>query len=178
MRLLICIALCAGCSIQHVSDELACTGPADCTGGRSCVNGFCVVATSAECPGACDSCDAATMTCTIDVDNNGRVTCPAGWNCAISCPGNGTCRNVDCGDAKSCAIQCSGRNTCGDISCGDGRCAVSCAGEGSCKRVACKDACACDVACSGANSCDRATCPSQCEAGAGCASQPAGCSHC
>lgn len=180
MRLLVCAALFAGCSIHHVSDELACTGPTDCAGGRSCVNGFCVTASSSECPGACDTCDVATRTCTIAAgDNNGRVTCPDGWNCTIACAGNGTCRGVDCTDAASCTILCSGRDACDEVDCGDGRCAVTCSGDQSCNRVDCNNSCACDVICSGPNSCDQATCTrNQCESGAGCASQQGGCSSC
>lgn len=170
------LALALACSIDHASDEIACTTQADCDGSRSCVDGYCVVA-STSCPGGCASCDTAAKTCAIDSNGNGKVTCPDGWSCTITCSNN-ACRDVDCEGAASCTVQCLGAGSCDAVKCGAGRCQIACTGASSCGDVDCRDACACEVTCTGSSSCDTAHCPASCAAGAGCASQPATCDRC
>ena len=170
----------AACSVDHPSEELACDGPNDCQAPRSCVDGYCVEVVT-QCPQACTSCDIPGNRCTIDRSGggNGGVTCPAGWNCVVSC-GVEACQNVDCDAALSCQITCSGENACANVTCGTGMCQVTCAGQNACRQVDCRNACACDVTCSDGTSCDMPSrCPSQpCEMGDGCTSQPASCGGC
>jgi hypothetical protein len=184
MKARICVAVIvlatAGCSIDHASDEIACSTPAECTGGRTCVDGYCVEA-QVQCPGACQSCVTGTMTCTLDGDATpgGNVTCPAGWNCTITC-GSNACRNVDCQQAASCAVSCTGNQACDRVQCGDGPCEVTCSGQDACNDVDCRDSCACDVTCSDTQSCaNPAQCPSNpCESGDGCTSSSGACDQC
>lgn len=170
----------AGCALDHRSDELACTSPTECTGGRSCVDGYCVMA-PVQCPGSCDGCVIATMTCMLDGDAapNGNVTCPAGWNCAITC-GADACRTVDCRDGQSCTVECNGDNACDTVRCGSGPCDVTCSGQDACNSVDCRDSCGCDVTCADAQSCSNpAQCPGNpCQSGDGCSSAPTACDHC
>lgn len=181
MRFVLVLALVAGCSIEHVSDVLACHVNTDCASGRSCVGGYCVLAAGEACPGACSTCDLGAMTCMLDgsMSNNGRVTCPAGWNCNVTCTGGG-CDTIDCSAAASCAITCSGSASCSNVQCGAGRCQVTCTGANSCRSVECQNACACDVACTGPGACSTSSrCPDQaCHSGSGCTSAPAGCNAC
>ena len=90
----------AACSINHVSEELACTVQADCTGGRNCVNNFCVTASGSGCPDQCVTCDTTAKSCTLDGSGQGNntLTCPNGFDCTVTCTGR--CRRVDCSDAK------------------------------------------------------------------------------
>jgi hypothetical protein len=170
----------AACSLDHPSDELACATPAECSGNRTCVDGYCVEA-PIECPAACQSCVVGTMSCTLDGDAspNGNVTCPTGWNCTITC-GSGACRTVDCRQAASCTVTCNGDQACESVRCGTGACDVTCAGQDACTDVDCRDSCACDVTCGDAQSCaNPAQCPGNpCESGDGCSSAAGSCNQC
>jgi hypothetical protein len=172
----------AGCSLDHVSDELACSSPDDCEGNRTCVDGYCVEGgPPVQCPASCGSCVMATMSCTLsgDATPNGNVTCPSGWNCTITC-GAGACRNVDCREAASCVVTCTGDQACDSVRCGNGPCDVTCTGADACTDVDCRDSCACDVTCSDAQACaSPAQCPGNpCETGDGCTSAPGSCTQC
>ena len=170
----------AGCTLDHRSDELACESTTECSGGRSCIDGYCVEA-GAQCPSDCTTCDPAARTCTITGSDspNGNINCPAGWACTVTCQG-GDCRNVDCNQATSCTVTCTGNNACDSVQCGQGACRVTCSGQRACNSVDCRDSCACDVTCADANACENpAQCPATaCEAGDGCSSQPPSCSSC
>lgn len=180
---LLVLALAAGCSIDHVSDSLACTASSQCADGRNCVGGFCVVpGGGGGCPSQCTACDTTAMTCSIVGNGDGggdRTTCPSGYHCDITCAGS-SCRTVDCSNAASCTIQCTGKGSCEQITCGPERCQVTCSGQDSCQSVDCQDSCACDVQCTGAQSCSSGSrCPLQsCDTGTGCSSQPLGCNLC
>lgn len=173
-------AVAAGCSLDHVSDELACATPSECSAGRTCVDGYCVEVAVA-CPGVCQSCVTATRSCALDGDATptGNVTCPADWNCTITC-GRDACRNVDCREAASCIVTCDGDQACDSVRCGDGRCDVTCTGQDACTDVDCRDSCACDVTCTDADACSNpAQCPGNpCESGDGCTSDPGSCNQC
>jgi hypothetical protein len=189
----------AACSITHRSDAYACSKPSDCSNGRQCIGGFCVVADSIDasrgdakkpvdastCPTPCTSCNVAEKACTIDCGAStaciGPVTCPTGYSCNIECKTDNSCRNgVDCQLASSCQITCSGQSACRSVQCGTGPCAVTCSGPGSCRGVACDQSCSCDVACSGNLSCIGAIqChPAICQSGSGCTSAPSFCHSC
>lgn len=202
MKYAVLMIVLAACSIQHRSDEYACTKTADCNNGRSCVEGYCVIATAADaprppsdtpnntgsdaasCPAGCSACNVAQHTCTIDCrmsNCNGQVACPAGYKCNIMCDTDNSCRNgVDCQAALSCNLTCSGTGSCRNIQCGMGPCDVSCSGAGSCRNVACDNSCACDVTCTGNQSCgDTIQCTSLgCSTGLGCTSVPSFCHSC
>lgn len=200
------IALAASCSIEHRSDAFACEKQSDCSGGRVCSEGFCVLTNvppsdgprpeqdgdiepppdapiPSECPPQCTSCNKESRECTIDcgsTDCTAQVVCPAGWSCDIQCNRQNSCRNgVNCLDAKSCTLDCSGDGACRNVACGPGRCNVTCSGNASCRSVSCSQSCACDVECGQNASCETVICSSfACETFDGCTSQTIGCDIC
>lgn len=191
----------AACSINHRSDQYACSSSADCDNGRVCDNGFCVVAGSTDaprndgkppggdannCPAPCTSCNIQQKTCTIDCQTancTNTVTCPAGYNCDIRCNVDNSCRNgINCQLSGGCNIECSGKQSCQNVECGSGPCDVGCSGAASCRGVSCNNSCACDVLCTGSQSCPEGI---QCTSigcrgtnGIGCTSVPAFCHSC
>jgi len=200
-------AAATSCSINHRSDQFACSKPSDCSDGRQCINGSCVVPggdidapmpidgkvppDGNECPQACTSCDLGSKTCNIDcaagADCGHTITCPAGFNCNIKCTVNDECRSgIDCSNATSCNLTCSGSRTCEGVDCGTGKCTASCTGTNSCRGVNCSNSCACDVTCNGnvgacfdpGVTCPPGTIPGACDTGLGCTSQQIGCSSC
>jgi len=200
------LAVLAGCSVSHKSQEFACTHNTDCAGhpGTVCDNGFCVVQGSIDapmpkgdaprgdapgnnCPTGCTSCNVQQKTCTIDCLMSGancdsNVQCPAGYHCDIKCDTDGACKNgVSCVGGASCTVECSGGQSCRNVECGTGPCDVTCSGTSSCRGVSCNNSCACDVLCTGTQSCQAGsvTCTSLlCGSGPGCTSVPAGCHSC
>jgi len=187
----------SSCSIHHRSDDYTCTTNTDCTDGRICDNGFCVVSGSIDaakgdagradannCPAPCTTCNVQQKTCTVNCQSancNDMVTCPAGYRCDIMCNTENACRNgVTCTQATACNVECTGKQSCEDIICGAGPCDVACIGPASCRNVLCGSSCACDVVCTGAQSCaDGILCSSlACDSGSGCTSAPALCHSC
>lgn len=191
-----------GCSINHRSDQYACTTSTDCEGGRVCDNGFCIIPGTIDaartdapkpggdggnnCPAPCTSCNVQQKTCTVDCQKtncSNTVTCPVGYKCDIDCNGDNDCRNgVNCQESASCTVECSGKQSCQNVQCGPGPCSVSCSGVQSCRGVSCANSCACDVTCTGSQSCGEAI---QCTSfacrstnGPGCTSVPAFCHSC
>ncbi|HVK87141.1 MAG TPA: hypothetical protein VM513_23635 [Kofleriaceae bacterium] len=187
----LCLAFFAAssCAIDHRSGEFECATQADCTGGRTCVDGYCVVpggvidappvdgprqpvdmrlepdAPMPQCPPQCTSCQAESHTCKIDCAQtncaNTTLVCPTGWNCDISCSTNNSCRNgINCANAESCKITCSGQGSCRQVVSGDGPLEVACTGQGSCRGINCDASCACDVTCNDAADCSLLTCSS------------------
>jgi hypothetical protein len=192
-------ALASSCSVEHRSDAYACSVNTDCTGGRICDNGFCVVRNTIDasnvtdgpkgdssnngCPSPCSTCNVQDKTCTINCQSSNctnAVTCPAGYKCDIMCNTDNACRNgIDCRGAASCTIACASRQACETVQCGSGPCDVTCAGVASCRDIECNNSCACDVRCTGSQSCDTVECTSlACESGSGCTSVPAFCHAC
>ena len=177
MKSLLVIMVLAGCSIEHATDQLACTVQSDCETGRTCTNGYCVIGGANNgCPGDCTTCDLTAKTCSLAGNGANKVTCPTGYHCTITCGNNG-CRDVDCEGAASCDINCSGGASCDSVKCGAGACTVACTGDNSCGNIDCRDSCACDVTCTGGG-CDQARCPDGCTSGDGCSSQAATCDSC
>lgn len=165
-------AVTGSCSISHRSGDFACEKQADCSSGRTCIDGFCVASQvdaggntdGGTCPAQCTSCNTTTKACAIDCSSNGscaqRVTCPTGWSCNIMCAGTNSCRNgITCTSSKSCTITCSGAQSCqGVTTCGSGPCNVDCSGTSSCNNINCGLSCACDVACRTGSLCTTLTC--------------------
>lgn len=190
------LTIIGSCSVSHRSSDYACTKTSDCTGGRVCDNGFCIVEGSIDapgppkdspgsngCPTGCTSCNVAQKQCTVDCRNtscSGQVTCPTGYHCDIKCDTDGSCRNgVNCTTAASCTVECTAGNACQGVQCGIGPCDVMCTGNGSCRGVSCNQSCACDVLCGTAADCQNVQCTSLgCGSGAGCTSVPAFCHSC
>ena len=187
----------ASCGITHRSGDYACVKQSDCSTGRTCQDGFCVLQVledggmkmdggsgSNGCPAGCTSCNVAQHMCDINCQStscSGQVTCPAGYHCTIECDQQNSCRNgVNCRNALSCALTCSGQSSCIGVECGQGPCDVQCTGAESCQEVSCGTSCACDVVCTNPTSCASGiTCTSiACRNGSGCTSQPAFCHSC
>jgi hypothetical protein len=156
--------LVTACLVDRPSETLVCATAADCAGftdNRVCTGGFCVVS---NCPGDCTSCNEALSTCQIDCtsanDCAGTVTCPAGWDCTISCVGDGACNDVICAAETECTISCVGAGACGDVDCSNAcRCDLDCMG-GACASMACPErgggnnAVTCTVDSTAATECD------------------------
>lgn len=204
--ILIAVSATTSCSINHRSEQYACTKNADCDPGRVCSDGFCVVgegpvvvdagkvdatkpldAVLPACPVQCTSCDTTTRSCVIDCAMaNGAcqrpVVCPTGYNCDIRCNNDNACRQgVNCLQGTSCQIACTARNSCDNVVCGPGTCSVTCSGVQSCRNVACGNSCACDVNCTGNQACfgGSVSCSSiACRNGFGCTSAPSFCHSC
>jgi len=198
MKRWLAVLVLAGCSINHRSGDFACEKQADCSSGRTCVEGFCVApdidagvkldAGQSVCPLGCTSCSVDAKTCTIDCALNGGacnlpVTCPAGYSCNIACSTANSCRSgINCSGAKSCTITCAGRQSCENFSCGPGACNIDCGGRDSCRNISCGASCACDLTCHlGTSLCTGITCKSAtCTLSnrLGCTSQGVGCNSC
>jgi hypothetical protein len=144
--------LVASCLVDRRTNDFECEVTAECTGGRVCDGGFCVLAEEPACSEDCNGgCDPINMTCTIICSAPGQcgsVECPFGFECTINCNSPSACGSIDCDRGDSCVITCSASGACSSIDCGDGRCDVTCANNG-CGSIDCSDSCACDVACTG-----------------------------
>jgi hypothetical protein len=99
--------------------------------------GACVadlVAPGGACPAQCTSCDGDT--CKIDCGPSGcndtTITCPADFNCEITCSGGDACDTtiVNCPDKYACSMKCTAYDSCGDViqHCGLGTCTMECNG--------------------------------------------------
>jgi hypothetical protein len=186
----------AACSVNHRSGDFACEKQADCSTGRTCIDGYCV-ATQADaavpsdgkvdapmidaslCPSPCTSCSTDSKTCNIECGALGGgcnlpVRCPEGWNCNLLCSTPSACSNgVTCpGGGMSCKVTCSGRGSCNQFTCNTGPCDIECTGTNSCTELSCGGACACDINCVSGTSCSsKIACTSDlCRAGRGCTS--------
>lgn len=190
------------CSVNHKSEQYACTKNIDCDPGRVCSDGFCVQSgtqvdasgptdgprpdgTVNNCPPGCTTCNTTQKTCTINcmagANCTNTVSCPAGYRCDILCNTDNSCRNgINCQLGKGCNIECTGKQSCQAVTCGPGPCDVNCMGISSCKGVSCSNSCACDVTCTGNQSCgDAVLCTSAaCDTGSGCTSMPLLCHSC
>ena len=204
MKLALLAMLACACSINHRSGDFSCTKTSDCSTGRTCDNGFCIVPGSIDapqndatkgggdgnnCPPGCTSCNVATKQCTIDCSLPGsncgsQITCPANYKCDVQCKGDNACRSgVNCAFATLCTVECIGTSSCRNVMCGAGRCDIMCEGSGSCQsNISCGNSCGCDITCTGPNSCQNL--PSCTSAACillnprGCTSQPANCHSC
>lgn len=184
------LASLAGCSVDRRSSGYRCDTPSDCSGGRVCQQGWCVVASAPDagsgppCPAACDSCVAGT--CVIECKNAqdcpDRIVCPAGLDCDVTCMGNQRCsQGVSCSASGDCTVVCDGVGACaGGVTCGSGECDVDCSGTGSCGQgIDCSASCSCDTDCDDAAGCGTLMCPGdggECERSGECSS--AGCNFC
>jgi len=164
------------CSVTHRSGDYACTTTNECSTGRTCVGGFCIIpgaidapgsnqidakvfhdAPTGNCPQECTSCNGST--CIVDCSVNPTacqtmITCPAGYQCDVRCNTDMSCRaGVQCANNESCTVTCSGAGSCRGVACSNGACDVQCTGTNSCSRVNCGNSCKCDIACSGTLSC-------------------------
>jgi hypothetical protein len=123
-RLAVIVVAIAACTVDRASDKLKCSLPADCTGGRTCVDGYCVVGGAKLDAPTNMACDDAAKTCTITGTGGANVTCPAGYTCTVECTATSGCNNIDCTGAKACTIHCDAVNGCHDISCGATPCTI------------------------------------------------------
>lgn len=129
-----------------------------------CTNGTCI-------PGSPS--DVCHIDCSLaGVNCDGRVECPAGLSCLVSC-GDGDCLDgVDCSNGGVCNILCLGTDTCGgEVTCGPMGCQVSCSGANTCNGLIACSTGFCDINCFGTNSCngtinckDSCECDTQCSA--------------
>ena len=184
------LASLAGCTVDQRSSSYRCDDPSDCSGGRVCQQGWCVVAgtpdagTPSGCPASCESCIAGTcvIECEDAQDCADRVECPPGLDCDVTCTGSMRCSlGVDCSRADDCTVVCDGLGACaGGVICGTGECDVDCSGLGSCTQgIDCSGSCACDTECSNESGCGPRVCPGDggaCERSGECNS--AGCNFC
>lgn len=187
----------ASCLVDNKTGDFECASQADCSDGRRCEGGYCILdddlppdgpdePDGMPCPAPCTTCSFTEMTCDIDCDSSqdcDDVVCPAGFACDVDCTVPNACDNVDCSQATSCDIRCTGSSACADVTCGPGTCTVVCSGNSACDVVDCAASCACDVDCDGGLDCDLASCPTtgaDCTDGtaAGCDSKNLGCSTC
>lgn len=108
------------------------------------------------CPTVCEAgtCDAGT--CVIECTDaaapcfKGKVECPPGVPCAVSCAVKDGCLlGVDCTQASACNIACTGEAACaGGVKCSGATCAVDCTGAGAACALGVEcDAGTCNVAC-------------------------------
>lgn len=112
----------------------------------------------AACVTAGGSC--ANGVCTINSSDSGKVTCPPGLECRVTCSGDANaCKDgVDCRLANKCTIACTGDNACrdGDVLCNtnDQPCMVTCTGANACQNhgITC-GAGTCNGNCFGDNAC-------------------------
>lgn len=91
------------------------------------------------CPKVCEAgtCDAGT--CVIECTDaaapcfTGKVECPPGVPCAVSCAVKDGCLlGVDCTQATACNIACTGEAACaGGVKCAGSACKVDCTGPGT-----------------------------------------------
>jgi hypothetical protein len=168
LALLALLALTPSCSVSRRSTAFACSSDADCDADRVCSRGYCAERTivapppSNGCPAGCTSCDLDDGTCTIKCTANrpcGRVTCPPGFSCLISCD-TGACSEIDCTAGGDCEVTCDGENACPSVRCGTGACDVGCSGAGACGLLDCGRSCRCDQVCSpSATACLLSLCP-------------------
>ncbi|MCX5742334.1 MAG: hypothetical protein NT062_07545 [Proteobacteria bacterium] len=158
----------ASCSITHHSNEYTCTSNAECTDGRTCSQGYCVVTGGTPdaptdpkidafvrpdarpvpdapmpdvCPPGCSNCNIGAKECIIECGAPGAQNCQQ----PIACP-----------TGWNCQIACSHTNDCrSGVSCVNAAsCTIDCAGAGSCRGVSCGNG-PCDVTCGGYQSCSQ-----------------------
>jgi hypothetical protein len=176
----------ASCFVGRKSSDFECADSSECTDGRTCDRGYCVVPT---CPEECNAgCDLIAKTCQIACTLSGACgsfSCPTGFACTIQCSAPNACGRIACeAGVTSCKITCSTSNACGDIDCEAGvDCDVGCSTNNACGEIDCGAACKCNVKCL-AGACDGMTCPSAGSAACAnastgeCSSAMAGCATC
>jgi hypothetical protein len=186
MRIVLAIALVAGCTVNKRSSDFECGSTADCRNqlgdGFACNNGICQqTGTPTDdgnpdpdadprpdafvCPAQCTSCKLEARICKVDCGAspatcNAPINCPPGFNCEIICSTPNGCANINCTQGESCNIDCKATGTCKGVTCGEGPCDITCEGGNSCRDVDCHNSCACDVSCTGIGACSlELTCP-------------------
>jgi hypothetical protein len=180
------------CTVNTKTDKLACSVQTDCSGGRVCEAGYCVVDPNAKldaaidakpidaavCPTTCDSCDFASGTCMI-AGVGSAVSCPAGWHCTIMCGTAGACGDITCTSAVACNVTCATEGACGNVTCGGAACTIGCTAQGSgsgsgsgsaataCGTITCGPG-ACAVTCTGSGACGDTSCAASCRCDVSC----------
>lgn len=189
------LALAASCSIQHRSQDFACTITADCSGGRSCVAGFCVTGTGDDAgsgvtpgrdggtidaprshgdagpPADAETCPSICSSCDLGT-HSCDIDCAVGSNrCGAGGPTTGSGGEpmpVACPPGYNCTIECTPQGSCRAITCaGAASCEIQCSAANSCRTVACGSG-ACDVTCSGQSSCRNVACGESCRCDVDC----------
>ncbi len=179
------------CGIESRSGDYQCQGPADCSDGRRCVDGWCVVGGPPD-AGAADASPPAVVADAAPPDPDAAADaapiCPAACSrcedgvCFIDCLDDLSCiERVTCPAGLACAVECRGLRSCqSGVSCGAAAaCEVSCSGRQSCfGGVACGQA-ACAVECGARDSCalgidceDSCACETDCSGPSSCDVEP------
>jgi hypothetical protein len=165
------------CTVQDCTVQ--CAAKTDCTGGQTCVHGWCAMPNVEECPkgGASGdndfALDAATLTTdasTLCQEGCTNGTCVDGV-CTIDCAAPYSCPNdITCPPNLPCRVLC-GEHSCGHkVLCGlSSSCEVQCTGDYSCADEIICNANRCDVDCTGVSSCKRRTkCSGSCACDVSC----------
>ena len=112
-----------------------CFGDESCDGNGSCPScNMPQPAPGGECPTVCNGgCTGPNNeTCVISSFSGNAISCPEGFNCEVSCMGEGSCENatVTCPPNHLCTVSCAGKEACVDmtLNCGEGGpCHLECA---------------------------------------------------
>src|SRR6188508_7175 len=140
---LVMVSSLLSCQFQRRSAGYDCDSPDDCSGGRVCVDGWCVEGDGGQsvadadplapdatvgpdssfvCPETCSRCDGDTciMDCPQSDSCATAVVCPPGVKCRVECGGKNSCGGtIDCSAASECLIYCIGNDSCDSlITCG------------------------------------------------------------
>lgn len=94
--------------------------------------------------------------CQLGGASDGKIVCPAGVPCAVTCNKDECKGGVDCTKASACTIKCNGMGSCGtgSIDCGGSKCDVACNADGSCAGgVHCSAKDECHLHCTGKTTC-------------------------
>jgi hypothetical protein len=163
------VALTIGCSFDRRSPSLACTVPGDCSGGRTCVDGWCVESAGGP-DGAPDGLivDADPLAPDAppvpDAGPFDAFVCPPGCSmcegdlCKITCVTGSEPRCsgvVTCPAGYKCKVECQGAGTCAlGVDCSGGQtCRIECTGTDSCDGMVTCGAGPCIIECQ-SNSCN------------------------
>lgn len=180
----------AACSIEGRSGEFACAVPEDCTGGRTCEAGWCVlpggdgdggggpVIDAAPGRDAPAPLDGAAAVCSEAICDQ----CDGDGTCVFLCASAGSCpAAVQCPAGIPCRVVCNAIDSCaGGVDCTLATsCEVDCRKNGACAGPIACGAGRCDVECSARDTCltgvdcgDSCACATRCSGAGACPLAP------
>lgn len=150
------IGLLVGCSlVERRSDAFACDTIDDCSDGRVCTMGWCVVSDPTT-PDAAEPTIDADPANVVDARPPNECLACSGGTCVEECTLADNC-SFDCAiDGCDCDFTCE-TNTC-NVECkANTTCSVDCGGSDQC-RPTCKPGAVCDFDCTNSNNCRLAKC--------------------